>query len=275
MHNLYDYLHCLISYLNFIYREIKSRQDQNDLQKDLNLLETWGSTWGMRFNAAKCNIVRVSRKQTPIPYQYELSGQVLEEVKDAKYLGVTVSDDLEWTKHIDVITSKANFKLSFLRRNLKGCPEKLRETAYFSLVRSFLEYSATVWHPRQKYNSDKLEMVQRRAARFVKGRYGMFESVTQMLEQLTWIPLSKIRENSCLILFHKIINNLAAVPHSCLEKADVRTRKNHSQKFRHIGYNIDPYGQSFFSNCISAWNGFAKDIAETNTLDILKSKLQN
>ena len=35
------------------------------------------------------------------------------------------------------------------------------------------------WH-----NSDKLEMVQRRAARFVKGRYGMYEIVTQMLEEL-------------------------------------------------------------------------------------------
>ena len=70
-------------------------------------------------------------------------------------------------------------------------------------------------------------------------------------------------------------NNLAVVPHSCLEKADVRTRKKHSQKFRHIGYNIDPYGQSFFPNCISAWNGLAKDIAEANTLDIFKSKLQN
>ena len=158
-----------------------------------------------------------------------------------------------------------------------GCSynTKLRETAYFSLVRSFLEYSATVWHPRQKYNSDKLEMVQRRAARFVKGRYGMFESVTQMLEQLTWTPLSKRRENSRLILFYKIINNLAVVPHSCLEKADVRTRKKHSQKFRHIGYNIDPYGQSFLPNCISAWNGLAKDIADANTLDIFKSKLQN
>ena len=101
------------------------------------------------------------------------------------------------------------------------------------------------------------------------------ESVTQMLEHLTWIPLSKRRENSRLILFHKIINNLAVVPHSCLEKADVRTRKNHSQKFRHIGYNVDPYGQSFFPNSISAWNGLAKDIAEANTLDIFKSKLQN
>ena len=97
-------------------------------------MESWGTTWGMRFHAAKCNIMRVSRKQTPIPYQYELSGQVLEEVKNAKYLGVTVSDDLEWTKHIDVITSKANSKLSFLRRNLKGSPKKLRETAYFSKV---------------------------------------------------------------------------------------------------------------------------------------------
>ena len=69
-------------------------------------------------------------------------------------------------------------------------------------------------------------MVQRRAAHFVKDRYGMFESVMQMLEQLTWTPLSKRRENSRLILFYKIINNLSVVPNSCLEKADVRTRKN-------------------------------------------------
>ena len=103
----------------------------------------------------------------------------------------------------------------------------------------------------------------------------MFKSVTQMLEQLTWIPLSKRRENSHLILFYKIINNLAVVTHSCLETADVRTRKNHSQKFCHIGYNVDPYGQSFFPNCISGWNGLAKDIAVANTLDIFKSKLQN
>ena len=81
------------------------------------------------------------------------------------------------------------------------------------------------------------------AARFVKGRYGMFESVMQMLEQLTGIPLSKRCKNSRLILFNKIINNLTAVPHSCLEEADVLTRKNHSQKFRYIGYNVDPYGQ--------------------------------
>ena len=93
-------------------------------------------------------------------------------------------------------------------------------------------------------------MVQRRAARFVKGRYGMYESVTQMLEDLTWVPLSKRRENACLFLFYKIINNLAMVPDSCLEKADGRTRKKHNLKFRHIGYNVDPYGNRSFLNVL-------------------------
>ena len=116
-------------------------------------------------------------------------------------------------------------------------------------------------------------MVQRRAARVVNGRYGMYESVTQMLEELTWLLLSKRHENAGLILFYKIINNLAMGPHSCLEKADGRTRKKHNMKFRHTGYNVDPYGESFFPKCISVWNGLAQEIAEANTLDLFKSKL--
>ena len=66
---------------------------------------------------------------------------------DAKYLGVTLGNDLEWSKHIAAMTNKANSKHSFLRRNLKGCPEKLKETAYFFLIRSFMEYGTTVWDP--------------------------------------------------------------------------------------------------------------------------------
>ena len=40
-----------------IYRNIENKEDQIVLQKDLNLLENWGNTWGMRFNAARCNIM--------------------------------------------------------------------------------------------------------------------------------------------------------------------------------------------------------------------------
>ena len=117
-----------------IYRQIKSNNDQIELQRDLNLLESWGAKWGMRFNAAKCNIMRVSRMRLPFLYSYKLSGQVLDEVKDScKYLGVTISDNLDWSKHITTTTTKANARLSFIKRNLKDCPQKLKEIAYFSL----------------------------------------------------------------------------------------------------------------------------------------------
>ena len=100
------------------------------------------------------------------------------------YGHATLSNDLEWSKHIATMTNKANSKLLFLCRNLKGCPGKFKQTAYFSLIRSFVEYGATVWNPYQKYNSDKVERVQRQAARFVKSRYSRYSSVSDILDVL-------------------------------------------------------------------------------------------
>ena len=124
-----------------IYRQIKSNNDQIELQRDLNLLESWGVNWGMRHNTAKCNIMRVSRIRLPFLYAYKLSGQVLDEVKDSEYLGVSISDNLDWSKHIATTTTKANARLSFIKRNRKDCPQQLKEIACFSLVRSFVIFA--------------------------------------------------------------------------------------------------------------------------------------
>ncbi len=48
-----------------IYRPIHSTQDQIALQRDLLAMEAWGDTWGMRSNAKKCNIMRVSHSESP------------------------------------------------------------------------------------------------------------------------------------------------------------------------------------------------------------------
>ena len=50
------------------YREIKNNQDQIDIQRDLNELIDWGSTWGMKFSAKKCNIMRVSRSRKSLQH---------------------------------------------------------------------------------------------------------------------------------------------------------------------------------------------------------------
>ena len=78
---------------------------------------------------------------------YSLNNHTLQTVTREKYLGITISNDLNWSTHINTITNKCNSKLGFLRRNLSRCPQKLKETAYISLVRPTLEYAASVWDP--------------------------------------------------------------------------------------------------------------------------------
>ena len=60
------------------------------MQRDLDALMDWGSTWGMKFNAKKCNIMRVSSSRKPLQHFYSLGNEVLQEVSDAKYLGIQI-----------------------------------------------------------------------------------------------------------------------------------------------------------------------------------------
>ena len=103
------------------------------------------------------------------PYLYQLNGHVLSYVKTSPYLGVLVSEDLSFSPHISKVSQRASSNLGFISRNLKGCPERLKELAYIALVRPSLEYTSSVWDPHTRLDIDKLEKIQCCAALFIKG----------------------------------------------------------------------------------------------------------
>ena len=158
-----------------LYREINTFKDHLSLQKDLKSLEEWADTWGMRFNATKCYILSTRNKSS---YHYQLNNVILKQVQNNPYLGVLFSEDLKWTDHITKITKKANSTLGFLRRNLKYCPTKCKRAAYLSMVRSVLEYGATLWDPYLQKEINMLEQVQRKALRFIAGDFKTFQTGT-------------------------------------------------------------------------------------------------
>jgi len=84
-----------------IYMAIKNDQDAKTLQNDLNLLCEWERKWMMKFHPDKCEILSITRKKHPITYPYQLHGQHLKHCDYAKYLGINVSKDMRWTRHID------------------------------------------------------------------------------------------------------------------------------------------------------------------------------
>src|ERR1700678_3547870 len=115
--------------------------------------------------------IRVARRHKTKMHDYLLAGNKLEVVNSYKYLGINMTSNLSWGNHIQQMVGKANSRLHFVQRVLRGCPLKVKSIAYFSLVRPLLEYCCTVWSPYEDGLDHAIEMVQRRAARFVSGRF--------------------------------------------------------------------------------------------------------
>ena len=86
--------------------------------------------------------MRVTKHPLPtqIIHDYSLHNPVLENVSSAKYLGITVTDDLDWGQHINNVTSKATKTLGFLRRNLTLAPKETKVAAYKALFILFSSF---------------------------------------------------------------------------------------------------------------------------------------
>ena len=258
-----------------IYRTITSIQDQIQLQKDLDALQLWGDLWGMSFNASKCNILTVTNKEDPLVKFYELNNTVLEHVDSATYLGILIHKSLRFSEHINKTANKCSSRLGFLRRNLKKCPQQLKQIAYYSLVRSTAEYSATVWDPFTNKDTYALERIQNRAVRWVCGVSPKQQvSITALRKDLKWPTLEDRRRNQRLAFMYKVCNGQVAVTpeHLGLERT-VRTRKNHRHKFRELGWKTVEKKNSYTNRTVPEWNGLPAAVAEADSLDIFKSQL--
>ena len=69
---------------------------------------------------------------------------------------------------MQAVCKKATVTLNLVRRNVGGCPKYVKERCYATQVRPTMEYACTVWDPNTQSNIKKIEMVQRRAARFMQ-----------------------------------------------------------------------------------------------------------
>ena len=141
---------------------------------------------------------------------YSLDNHILKHVQESTYLGLTLSEDLKWGPHIQKITKKATSTMAFPRRNLKMCPQTCRKSAYIPLARSILDYGAIIWDPYYINDIDKLERIQRQAARFITGDYKIREEgcITTVLDDLELLSLKERRSMNRLISFYKVVEGL-------------------------------------------------------------------
>ena len=59
---------------SLLYRTIRTKEDSDILQQDLNTLQAWESANKMEFHPDKCQVLRITKKLNPIQVQYNIHG---------------------------------------------------------------------------------------------------------------------------------------------------------------------------------------------------------
>ena len=159
---------------------------------------------------------------------------------------------MSWDKQVQKVVTKGNKALGFIRRKVGSCPEEVKKQAYLALVRPHLEYASSAWDPHLQTHIQQIEMVQRRAARFIKSNYSRDPgTVTTLLEQLKLPPLSTRRKIARITLLHKAIHEKVAIPiPSYIIKPTRTSRFQHPKRYIQIRPKKDVYKYSFFPRTI-------------------------
>ena len=160
-----------------------------------------------------------------------MNGEKIPRTDNHDYLGVTINSKLSWKPHINKVQNKASRTLGLIKRTLHATSRPVRKTAYEALIRPTLEYATCAWCPYTNADTQRIERVQRAAARFVVPTTNYYQrpsSVTAMLSRLEWDSLEIRRRLRDASMFYKIFNGLINIPlPPVIVAADNRTRCLH------------------------------------------------
>ena len=165
------------------YSSIEIYQIEMILNEDLPKLTVWAKKWPIVFNPLKTEVMLISNSFYDYNIELIMDNTVLKIVEIHKHLGVFISSNNKWSKHIDSVIESASKQISFLMKikcqfwkknnNKKKTKTKTKRktttTLYCTYIRPLLEYASEVWDGCSQTDANRLEQVQLNAARIVTG----------------------------------------------------------------------------------------------------------
>ena len=142
-----------------------------------------------------------------------------------------------------------------------------------------VEYCASIWDLHHTKYIDKLESIQRRAARFVTNQPHRHSepvvSVTAMIQDLGWEPLSTRSLQSRPTSFYEVLNHHLEIPQSYhpVPVQDLQDTRGHDKCFQTYQPEIDAYKFSFFPRTVVDCNKLPAETVHAESTEAFKLRL--
>ena len=135
-----------------IFNEIKSEEDVEELQKDLDKLYDWTQYSLLKFHPQKCVVMRIMSKYKEVEPKayYNMDETKLRVVNAENDLGIIFDNELSFKEHINSKVKKANALTGMIRRSFVFLDKDMFKQLFTSIVRPHLEYGASIWNQHDK-----------------------------------------------------------------------------------------------------------------------------
>lgn len=151
-------------------------QNVSDIKHDLLLIYDYLRLNRLTVNIAKTQFInfRAPRKKIP-KVSLDFNGTKIEECSSVKYLGLYISNTLNWNEHVDHVARKIVPVIGVMKKIRYKIPSHILRLIYFSLVHSHLNYLVEVWGGRIG-RTNKLQILQNKALKAVYLLHRLFST---------------------------------------------------------------------------------------------------
>lgn len=183
-------------------------QDVTKLQKDLNSIYLWSENNNMQFNDGKFECMRhgSNNELKESTHYLTKSGEVIKTADHVKDLGVWMSSDGSFNKHISEMVTKANNMCGWILRTFRTREKLPMLQLWKSLVRSNIDYCCQLWNPTRVGKIQAVEQVQRSYIRKIRGMQDL--SYWEQLSALSLCSLERRRERYIIMYVWRILEGL-------------------------------------------------------------------
>ena len=257
-----------------VYRPVSQEGDNEKLQRDIDCLCSWSTTWQLKFNVGKCKVVHYGKNNNNCEYTMMNAVDEKETVKadtEEKDLGILFDSELNFQNHIAEKIKKAKRIVGLIKHSFSFMDCTTFNCLYKALVRPHIEYGNAVWAPHLKRDINALEKLQRQATKIVPALKKL--TYEERLKALKLPTLEYRRQRGDLIQTYKIFHNIEDTSHNKFFILDTNITRGHSLKIKKVAYKKTARQNCFSNRVINIWNKLPDEIVTAPNLNSFKNML--
>lgn len=199
-----------------IFKLIKSNEDCQRLQEDLQRFAAFCNDNSLILNVNKCYKISFTRNRNIFYFNYILNDIGIKVVSEIRDLGVIVDSKWTFAGHVEQMVSSALKMLGFIKRTCKDFKNSNSLLAlYYAFIYSKLQFAAPVWSPGYNVYVDRIERVQKKFMRFLSFKFHIpviNHDYSDVRSRYGLLQLHVRRKMSDFVLLFKLLNNLIDSP---------------------------------------------------------------